>query len=186
MQARRSDVSGTASGGANRALRFLLRQAHNSKRNVFSRLIDDSSGRGRYRCFQGKSLGRRWLPRQRQDRYWKNAAGAGNLPRPHPSKGGTKFSRHAGADYSCSLSPLRVQDEHAAAPRHAKVLFYVDQWPPLREFNSRRHIAEPISSLRRPAAIGAYEILSAWFLRIQSSTSLRISAASLPARSASP
>ena len=26
-------------------------------------------------------------------------------------QGGTEFSHHAGADYSCSLSPLRVQDE---------------------------------------------------------------------------
>ena len=44
--------------------------------------------------------------------FLKNAEGAGNLPRAHPSKGGTKFSRHGGAAYSCALSPLRVQDEH--------------------------------------------------------------------------
>lgn len=33
-----------------------------------------------------------------------------------------------GVGYSYSLSPLRVQDVLATAPRHAKVFFYVDNW----------------------------------------------------------
>ena len=52
--------------------------------------------------------------------------GTGTSPNPS-QQWGTKFSRHDGAAYSCALSPLRVQDVHATAPRHAKVLFYVDQ-----------------------------------------------------------
>ena len=33
-----------------------------------------------------------------------------------------------GVGYSYSLSPLRVQDALATAPRHAKIFFYVDNW----------------------------------------------------------
>jgi len=114
------------------------------------------------------------------DRYRETPKGPGTSPEPIPTKGGTP----------CRLFLQLVTIEgsgralNGASPRQGLILRR--QLPPLGEFHSRRHIAVPISSPRRPAVIGAYVILPAWFLRIQSSTSLRTSAASLPARSASP
>ena len=62
--------------------------------------------------------------------------------------------------------------------------------PPITSLKSPisnfRGIRQPTDSSAALEAIGIHAILSAWFLRIQSWTSLRTCTASLPARSASP